>query len=243
MKFTKHNVLMLTLTTIVVYHGLIAVMRLALYSLSKWTVIGKENIPRESAGILVSNHVHILDPPLVAASIRSRRLRTMAKQELFDIPLIGWVFNAYGAYSVRRTGRDVQSLRKSLRILDDGEIILLFAEGTRSSGGPMKHAHNGAGLIALRSGQPVIPVTITGSNIKIPGVFFQWIFGHRPEITVRFGKPVNLTNIGSDREGVSEATHRIMSRIAQELPENLRGPYSQLDGGDGRSQKSEDLLN
>ena len=102
MKFTKNNLLALTFFTILVYHGLISLMRLALFSLSKWTVIGEENIPRDSAGILVSNHVHILDPPLVAASSRARRLRTMAKQELFDIPMIGWVFDAYGAYSVRR---------------------------------------------------------------------------------------------------------------------------------------------
>jgi 1-acyl-sn-glycerol-3-phosphate acyltransferase len=243
MRFTKNNVLALTFFTVLVYHGLITLMRLALFSLSKWTVIGEENIPRESGGILVSNHVHILDPPLVAASSRTRRLRTMAKQELFDIPLIGWVFDAYGAYSVRRTGRDIQSLRKSLKILEQGEVILLFAEGTRSSGGPMRTAHDGAGLIALRSGEPVIPVTITGSNIKLPGIFFQWMFGARPEITVCFGKPVNLAGVTGDREGISQATHRIMSRIAEQLPADMRGPYATIEGTRDCPPGSEDSLN
>ena len=222
------DILAFGVVTIIVYHGLIALLRLALFSLSKWTVSGAENIPSNAACILVSNHIHILDPPLVAASLRTRRVRTMAKQELFDLPLIGWVFSAYGAYSVRRSGRDSQALRKSLRLLDAGEALLLFAEGTRSSGGPLRPAHKGAALIALRSGEPVIPVTITGSNIRLPGVFFQWLFGERPRINVHFGDPVDLSDLEHASKDAAEATDRIMRRIADSLPESLQGPY----GGD-----------
>jgi 1-acyl-sn-glycerol-3-phosphate acyltransferase len=212
--------------TIFVYHGLITVMRLAAFTLAKWTVVGGEHIPQNSGCVLVSNHVHIVDPPLVAASSRVRRLRTMAKQELFDIPLIGWLFGAYGAYPVSRSGRDTRAMRKSLRLLEEGEAVLLFAEGTRSSGGPLQPAHRGAALIALRSGQPVIPVSISGSNINLPGIFYQWALGRRPRIQVQFGNPVDLSDISADIGGASEATDRIMRRIAAMLPESLQGPYA-----------------
>ena len=231
------------LVTIIVYHGLIALLRLALFSLSKWTVTGADNIPADEACILVSNHVHILDPPLVAASLRSRRIRTMAKQELFDLPLIGWVFSAYGAYSVKRSGRDSQALRKSLRLLSDGEALLLFAEGTRSSGGPLRPAHRGAALIALRSGDPVIPVTITGSNIRLPGVFFQWLFGDRPNINVSFGEPVDLSDLENGSRDAAEATDRIMRRIAALLPEQLKGPYGGERSVDTSPVVAKDLEN
>ena len=118
------------IVTITVYHSLISLLRLLLYWLSIWKVTGAENIPASGGCVFVANHIHILDPPLVAASSRRRRLRTMAKRELFKIPLIGWVFKAYGAVEVNRGGADLRALRTSMRLLKEGEAVLLFAEGT-----------------------------------------------------------------------------------------------------------------
>jgi 1-acyl-sn-glycerol-3-phosphate acyltransferase len=216
----------LALCTIVIYHCVIALMRIALFCFARWTVIGTENIPKHDGCVLVSNHIHIVDPPLVAASSRSRRLRTMAKQELFDLPLVGWVFKAYGAYAVKRSGTGLKAMRDSLRLLDRGEAILLFAEGTRSRGGPLRPAQRGAALIALRSKLPVIPVSIQGSNVRFPGIFFAWILRQRPEITVEFGKPVDLGHIDINVVGAAEATDRIMREIALGLPSEQRGPYA-----------------
>ena len=210
---------------LVVYKTLSSLMRLAVFLLAKWDVSGVEHIPQGQGCVLVSNHVHIIDPPLLAASSPGRRLRTMAKQELFSLPLIGWIFTAYGAYSVKRNGRDLKALRESLRLISTGEAILLFAEGTRSGGGPLQVAHGGAALIALKSGKPVIPVSIRGSNVKFPHVFFQWIVRRRPHIVVRFGAPVNLQGIEANSAGVEKATDQIMYAIADLLPSDLRGPY------------------
>ncbi len=215
---------------LVVYKTLSSLMRLAVFLLAKWDVSGVEHIPQGQGCVLVSNHVHIIDPPLLAASSPGRRLRTMAKQELFSLPLIGWIFTAYGAYSVKRNGRDLKALRESLRLISTGEAILLFAEGTRSGGGPLQVAHGGAALIALKSGKPVIPVSIRGSNVKFPHVFFQWIVRRRPHIVVRFGAPVNLQGIEANSAGVEKATDQIMYAIADLLPSDLRGPYDRAAG-------------
>ena len=209
----------------VVYKSLTSLMRLAVFALAKWDVSGVEHIPQKQGCLLVSNHVHIIDPPLLAASSPSRRLRTMARRELFSLPLIGWIFTAYGAYSVSRNGRDLKALRESLRLISTGEAILLFVEGTRSSGGPLQAGHGGAALIALKSGKPVIPVSIQGSNVRFPHVFFQWRVRRRPHIIVRFGPPVDLSGIEAGTTGVNDATNRIMFAIADLLPTDLRGPY------------------
>lgn len=211
---------------VVVYRLLTSLMRVAVYALAKWEVEGEENIPTASGCVLVSNHVHIIDPPLLAASLNSRRLRTMAKQELFALPIIGWVFSAYGAYSVRRNGKDLKAIRDSLRLVSEGEAVLLFAEGTRSRGGPLRVARGGAGLIALKSGKPVIPVSIQGSNVRFPNVFFQWILRRRPHIQVRFGAPMDFSNFPRGTDANEAATERIMKEIANLLPNELRGPYA-----------------
>jgi 1-acyl-sn-glycerol-3-phosphate acyltransferase len=211
---------------VVVYRLLTSLMRLAVYALAKWEVEGEENIPRDSGCVLVSNHVHIIDPPLLAASSTSRRLRTMAKQELFALPIVGWVFSAYGAYSVRRNGRDLKAIRESLRLVSEGEAVLLFAEGTRSKGGPLQLARGGAGLIALKCGKPVIPVSIQGSNVRFPNVFFQWIFRKRPHIKVRFGSPIDFSDFPDGPHANEAATEQIMKEIASLLPGELRGPYA-----------------
>jgi len=214
------------LAVVIVYRLLTSLMRIAVYALAKWEVEGEENIPDNSGCVLVSNHVHIIDPPLLAASLNSRRLRTMAKQELFALPIIGWVFSAYGAYSVRRNGKDLKAIRESLRLVSEGEAVLLFAEGTRSKGGPLQLARGGAGLIALKSGKPVIPVSIQGSNVRFPNVFFQWILRRRPHIKVQFGSPIDFSNFPTGSDANEAATERIMKEIANLLPNELRGPYA-----------------
>ena len=215
---------------LIVYKMLTSLMRVAMFVFAKWDVSGVEYIPETQGYVLVSNHVHIMDPPLLGASSPGRILRPMAKQELFSLPLVGWIFSAYGAYSVKRNGRDLRALRESLRLISAGEAILLFVEGTRSRGGPLQIGHGGAALIALKSGRPVIPVSIQGSNVKFPHVFFKWIVRRRPHIIVHFGPPVDLQGIEANSTGVREATDRIMFAIADLLPVDLRGPYDRSVG-------------
>ena len=93
-------------------------------------VVGLERVPAGGPLILAANHVHLLDPPLVAAVV-SRRVHPMAKRELFEIPLIGWFCHAYGAFPVRRFSADMGALRVARNFLRNDEVVLMFPEGTR----------------------------------------------------------------------------------------------------------------
>lgn len=208
----------------VVYWASTGLMRLLLRTFARWEVVGHERVPPSGPVILVSNHVHIVDPPLVAASSQ-RRVHPMAKRELFEVPLIGWWFWAWGAFPVRRFSGDMGALRVARNYLRNNEVVLMFPEGTRSRGAGMRAALPGAAMVAVLAKAPVVPVAITGSRIAIPGVFWQWALGRRPYIRVEFGEPFALEGLRADSKGAELATDAIMRRIAAMLPEAYRGAY------------------
>ncbi len=199
-------------------------MRLMLKVFARWEIVGGDLVPLTGPIILVSNHVHIMDPPLVAASAR-RRVHPMAKRELFEVPLIGWWFWLWGAFPVRRFSGDMGALRVARNYLRNNEIVLMFPEGTRSRGAGMRPALPGAAMVAVLAKAPVVPVAITGSRIAIPGIFWQWAYRGRPRIRVEFGQPFTLDGLRADSKGAEVATDAIMRRIAAMLPEDYRGAY------------------
>ena len=212
-----------------------AVLRLtraALFTFTRWEVRGVERIPAGGPVILVSNHLHLIDPPMLQASSR-RLLHPMAKRELFETPLIGWVFWAMGAFPVRRFSADIGALRAGRNILRNGEIVLMFPEGTRSNDARLHPALPGAAMVALLAGGPIIPVAITGTEqIRIPGVFFDWIRRCRIAIVVQFGEPFQLPAAQADASHAEEATDVMMRSVAALLPESYRGAYGA--GSEGR---------
>ncbi|MSQ30104.1 MAG: 1-acyl-sn-glycerol-3-phosphate acyltransferase [Dehalococcoidia bacterium] len=199
-------------------------MRSMLKVFARWEIVGRDLVPPTGPIIMVSNHVHIMDPPLVAASAH-RRVHPMAKRELFEVPLIGWWFWLWGAFPVRRFSGDMGALRVARNYLRNNEIVLMFPEGTRSRGAGMRPALPGAAMVAVLAKAPVVPVAITGSRITIPGIFWQWVYRGRPRIRVEFGQPFTFDGLRADSEGVEVATDAIMRRIAAMLPETYRGAY------------------
>jgi 1-acyl-sn-glycerol-3-phosphate acyltransferase len=200
------------------------------YTFGRWTVIGREYVPPEGPLIIIGNHIHLLDPPLVGASI-GRRVRPMAKREIFETPLIGWFFWAYGAFAVRRFSGDMGALRVARNYLRGGDAVLMFPEGTRAKGHGMQPALPGAAMVAILSNAPIVPVAITGSNIKVKKVFFQWLWHDRPKITVTFGRPFHLDDLGTDGRAAEVATDRMMRAVAAMLPEEMRGVYGDSTTG------------
>ena len=202
-------------------------MKVALLALSRWQVNFQGEIPKSGPLIIVANHLNVIDPPLLSASI-PRRIVYMAKQESYFSP--GGIFiRLYGAFPVRRGEPDRRALRRAEAVLREGLVLGMFPEGTRGRMAQMQRPKGGASLIALRSGAPILPVGITGSE-AISGLDF--IF-RRPKITVNVGRPFNLPQ----REGkISSAqldrlSDVIMERIADLLPERYRGVYGRSQDG------------
>ncbi len=205
--------------------------RAVISSLARWEVVGAERLPPEGPVILVANHNHLLDPPLVAASTR-RRVHPMAKRELFETPLIGWYFWAYGAFPVRRFSGDMGALRVARNYLRNGEVVLMFPEGTRAHGNGMRPALPGAAMVGLLAKAPVVPVAITGTDrIRIPRVFFQWMVRRRPRLRVEFGEPFALDSESSDARSAEMATDRMMRRVSAMLPPAYQGAYGSASAG------------
>lgn len=207
-----------------VYELIRLVARLAIPLVARLRTEGLENIPMEGPVILAMNHIAWLDIPM--ASLRVKRVtHYMAKIELFRVPVLGGIMRLCGSFPVRRGEGDREALRTSERLLQQGEVLVIFPEGHRSDHGPLITAHPGIALIALRSNAPIVPVGISGTRRVLKGGrFLFWA----PTVTVRYGTPFTLG--GADgrrtRESLAQATDTIMYRIAALLPPEQRGPYA-----------------
>ncbi len=194
--------------------------------LSGREIVGLERVPEEGPVVFVANHVHLIDPPFVM-SFAPRRVHPMAKRELFETPLIGWWFWVYGAFPVRRFSGDLGALRVARNYLRNDEVVLMFPEGTRSrDGAGMKAALPGAAMVALLARVPVVPVAVSGTDsVRIPRVFFSWLWGDRPQLRMEFGEPLELPQEGPDGASAEAATDLMMRRVAHLLPDRYRGVY------------------
>ena len=113
--------------------------------------------------ILASNHRSFLDPFVLGCCVR-RPIYFVAKEELFKHPLAGWFLNCLGAFPLRRGASDEESVKTSLRLLERGQVVVIFPEGTRVTRGSLRPPRRGVGRMALESGGPVVPVAVSGSE-------------------------------------------------------------------------------
>lgn len=203
------------------YRLMTGAMGAVVWTFGRYQVTGVEHVPEDGPLIVVANHLNNADPPLLGAAI-PRRIRFMAKQELFETGA-GVFYRWFGAFPVRRFEADLAALRQAQSILKEGGVIGMFPEGHRSHGGGMGPPHLGTALIALRSGAPLLPVGITGTEaIRTPKVLLQ-----NPRIRVVIGKPFGLpTPRRITAALVEDGTDQIMRRIAALLPPRYRGLYA-----------------
>src|SRR5215212_3209060 len=124
--------------------------------------LGREHIP-DGGVILAANHRSFLDPFVIGCCL-PRPTYFVAKRELFENPLIGWFLNCMGAFPVRRGESDEESVETALRLLDRGQAIVIFPEGTRIRAGSLAKPKRGVGRLALQSGMPVVPIAVTNSE-------------------------------------------------------------------------------
>jgi 1-acyl-sn-glycerol-3-phosphate acyltransferase len=192
-----------------------------------------DGIPAEGPVILAANHVSNVDGVLLGGWViprLSRQVQWLGKKEMFDVPIMGQVVRSYGVHPVERSGADLEAFRIAERILDMGQVLLLFPEGTRSRDGALQRPRDGLAMLALRTGATIVPIGLSETDKvwrrgqKLP---WPWLKGH---LTVRVGQPFKLADELppglSRKDAKTQATDLIMRRIAALLPERQRGPYA-----------------
>jgi 1-acyl-sn-glycerol-3-phosphate acyltransferase len=208
--------------TVVFYGLLTSFIRLCVFIWTRREVVGLGNVPRHGPAILASNHLNLADS-LLLVSLVPRRIIFMGKIELWSTPIIGPLYGLYGCIPVRRFEADVAALRRSEKVLRQGHVLAMFPEGTRSPHPGLGKGHPGTAIIALRTGVPIVPVGVSGTEVvSLPRSFL-----HRTRVRIAFGQPFTLPR---DRrlttELAEESTERIMKEIAALLPEAYRGAYA-----------------
>lgn len=140
---------------------------------------GTENIPEDAGAIIAPNHISFFDPPLASAAME-RPLYFMAKKELFDIVILGWIIRRTNAFPVKRGAQDVNAIKYAFSLLKNRHLLLMFPEGTRSKNGKIIKAKVGAGMVACNAQVPLVPVKIENTNIMLK---FK-------QVKIKFGKPI-----------------------------------------------------
>lgn len=204
-----------------------AVIKLLVTLGMKVEIVGREKLPAHGGFIIASNHLNNADPPVIGTGIR-RRLVFMAKREAMGWPVVGLVIRLTGAISVRRFEADLGALRKAGLVLQEGRTLVMFPEGTRSKDAKLGRGHPGTALIALRTGTPIVPVAIAGTEqVHFPKLFFRILKLDRPRVKVVIGNPFFLPGVSRiSAEEVRRCTDVIMQRIAALLPPSYRGAYA-----------------
>lgn len=162
-----------------------------------WSHSGAERVP-EGPAVLCGNHTALGDPFYVICSLKKgEQTHVMAKAEIIQWPVVGWIARKAGVIGIKRGKSDVTAIKESMRVLKDGEKLLLFPEGTRVKSGESAAAHTGAAMLATRVGVPIVPVYISPRKT---GVRTQVVFGeaYMPEFSGRKATPEELHRISDD---------------------------------------------
>ncbi len=183
--------------------------------LFRFRAYGTRNVPRSGPVILASNHQSFLDPAFAAAAL-PRQVHFMARDTLFRNRWFGWFIRRVNAFDVKRQSGDIRAMRETLRRLKGGELVLLFAEGTRTTTGKIGSLKPGLGLLAYLSKALVVPVTIDGAyecwprSRKLP---------RSGDVRIMFGRPMYVR---SKEDGVLQDFMTDLGRTLVEQQRQLR---------------------
>ncbi len=200
-----------------------AAQKVALRTFSGLTVTGMERVPTSGPLIIVANHQSNIDPPLIGA-IFPRRVWFLAKEGIFRNPVANWFLRSWGAFPLRRGETDVRAIRWVMDKLSQGEVVMLFPEGTRNPGA-MRGAHPGISQLGLKMNVPLVPIGITGTE-RFNSV--TRVFSLTGTLRITVGEPFTLPPSKGRQtpQQLESLTNTIMAHIAELLPESYRGHYA-----------------
>jgi 1-acyl-sn-glycerol-3-phosphate acyltransferase len=185
--------------------------------------IGREHLPRSGPLLLAANHRSFLDPFVIGTLVR-RPVYYMAKRELFERPWQAWLLNALGAFPVDRGAGDGDAMRTAREILQRGDCVVIFPEGTRTRPGPLGKPHRGVGRLALETGARVAPVAVIGTDDVRRG----WRIRPR-KVRLRVGRPLRFPSVGEPSPKLAAGmTRRIWACVSLQ--------WEWLGGESGRAE-------
>ncbi|HEV7847269.1 MAG TPA: 1-acyl-sn-glycerol-3-phosphate acyltransferase [Thermoleophilaceae bacterium] len=165
--------------------------------------LGTEHIP-DGGVVLASNHRSFLDPFAIGCCI-GRPIYFVAKRELFRKPLLGWFLNCLGAFPIKRGASDEESMATARALLERGQAVVIFPEGTRIRTGSLARPKRGVGRLALESGKPVVPIAVTNSERVRDGWRIRPVRVH-----IRCGPPITFPRVENPSPFLAgEVTERI----------------------------------
>jgi 1-acyl-sn-glycerol-3-phosphate acyltransferase len=178
--------------------------------------IGLRNVPKSGPVLLAPNHFSQADHFFIGVFLR-RKIRFMAKSQLFGPPVLTYVYKHGGVFPVRRGHHDEEAFKTAFTILGQGGMVLVYVEGGRSRSGQLGEPKRGIGQLALESGVPVVPVAIHGSaRVR------RWKRLRFPKVTVQFGEPVSFPiEVSANPERQLE--------VAGEIFDRVRAMYTRLE--------------
>lgn len=194
------------------YRFIVTIIRPFVRILYRLKVYGLENIPKSGGYIICPNHTSNADPVLLAITF-PRQIYFMAKEELFKNKILGKLFKMVGAFPVERGKRDASAINTAEKVLNKGEQLGLFIEGTRSKVGDFLRPKTGCAMIAYKTKVPILPVCITGANEFKVNAFKKNVITIGTPI---YPKDLNI-NEGSGKE-FREASRLIMQNIKDLAP-------------------------
>jgi 1-acyl-sn-glycerol-3-phosphate acyltransferase len=205
------------------------VLRTAFRSCSRVRIEGRENLPMDGSVMVVCNHASNADGMLLMAfvvPIMKRPMGWLGKEEALRWPFLGWSMRQNGVFGIKRGGGDLEAFKTAKKVLDDGRPLAVFPEGTRSSDGRLQPAKEGATVLAVRSGAPVLPIAIAGTHRF-------WPRGKLPRpfktMTITIGPvfQLEMAHAADRHEAMRLTTAELMRHIAELLPPEQRGVYGE----------------
>lgn len=199
-------------------------LRLILRGLCRLHLEQLEKIPMQGPLIIAVNHVNFIDSPIAFSHMYPRPVTALVKSETWKNPLLGALFTLWGCIPIQRGEADASAIQSALQALQQGKLLAIAPEGTRSGNGCLRKGYPGLALLAVRSGVPVLPVAFHG----IENIWQNLKHFKRTECYLEVGTPFTVVSNGQafSRDVRQQITDEIMYQIAALLPERYRGVYA-----------------